>query len=35
MIRWEAVIIAVLGLAVGVFFGLTVVRASRGLGITE
>ena len=39
MIRWEAVIIAVLGavlgLAVGVFFGWTVVRASRGLGITE
>jgi putative ABC transport system permease protein len=39
MIRWEAVIIAVLGavlgLIVGVFFGWTVVRASRGLGITE
>ncbi|HEU4396658.1 MAG TPA: FtsX-like permease family protein, partial [Actinomycetota bacterium] len=39
MIRWEAVIIAVLGailgLVVGVFFGWTVVRASRGLGITE
>jgi len=39
MIRWEAVIIAVLGavlgLAVGLFFGWTVVRASRGLGITE
>jgi putative ABC transport system permease protein len=39
MIRWEAVIIAVLGavlgLAIGVFFGWTVVRASRGLGITE
>ena len=39
MIRWEAVIIAVLGavlgLAVGVFFGWTVVRASRDLGITE
>jgi putative ABC transport system permease protein len=38
MIRWEAVIIAilgaVLGLAVGVFFGWTVVRASRGIGIT-
>jgi putative ABC transport system permease protein len=39
MIRWEAVIIAilgaVLGLAVGVFFGWTVVRASRGIGITD
>jgi len=39
MIRWEAVIIAVLGavlgLVVGVFLGWTVVRASRGLGITE
>jgi len=39
MIRWEAVIIAVLGavlgLVVGVFFGWTVVRASRGIGITE
>jgi putative ABC transport system permease protein len=39
MIRWEAVIIAVLGavlgLAVGVFFGWTVVRALRGQGITE
>lgn len=38
MIRWEAVIIAilgaVLGLAVGLFFGWTVVRASRGIGIT-
>jgi putative ABC transport system permease protein len=38
MIRWEAVIIAilgaVLGLVVGVFFGWTVVRASRGIGIT-
>jgi putative ABC transport system permease protein len=39
MIRWEAVIIAVLGavlgLAVGVFFGWTIVRALRGVGITE
>jgi putative ABC transport system permease protein len=39
MIRWEAVIIAVLGavlgLAVGVFFGWTVVRALHGQGITE
>jgi putative ABC transport system permease protein len=39
MIRWEAVIIAVLGavlgLAVGVFFGWTVVRALRSVGITE
>jgi putative ABC transport system permease protein len=39
MIRWEAVIIAilgaVLGLAVGVFFGWTVVRALRSQGITE
>jgi putative ABC transport system permease protein len=39
MIRWEAVIIAVLGavlgLAIGVFFGWTVVRALRGQGITE
>ena len=39
MIRWEAVIIAilgaVLGLAVGVFFGWTVVRALRGQGIAE
>jgi putative ABC transport system permease protein len=38
MIRWEAVIIAilgaVLGLAVGVFFGWTVVQASRSIGIT-
>ena len=38
MIRWEAVIIAilgaVLGLAVGLFFGWTVVRALRGIGIT-
>jgi len=39
MIRWEAVIIAVLGavlgLAVGVFFGWTIVRALRSVGITE
>jgi putative ABC transport system permease protein len=39
MIRWEAVIIAVLGavlgLAVGLFFGWTVVRALRSQGITE
>jgi putative ABC transport system permease protein len=39
MIRWEAVIIAVLGavlgLAVGVFFGWTIVRALRTVGITE
>ena len=39
MIRWEAVIIAVLGavlgLVVGVFFGWTVVRALRGQGISE
>jgi putative ABC transport system permease protein len=39
MIRWEAVIIAVLGavlgLAVGVFFGWTVVRALRNSGITD
>jgi putative ABC transport system permease protein len=39
MIRWESVIIAVLGavlgLAVGVFFGWTVVRALGGQGINE
>jgi putative ABC transport system permease protein len=39
MIRWEAVIIAVLGavlgLAVGVFFGWTIVRALSGQGINE
>jgi putative ABC transport system permease protein len=39
MIRWEAVIIAVLGavlgLAVGVFFGWTIVRALSSQGITE
>ena len=39
MIRWEAVIIAVLGavlgLAIGVFFGWTIVRALRSIGITE
>jgi putative ABC transport system permease protein len=39
MIRWEAVIIAVLGavlgLAVGIFFGWTLVRALRSQGITE
>src|SRR5207248_5410275 len=39
MIRWEAVIIdvlgAVLGLAVGVFFGWTVVRALHNSGISE
>jgi putative ABC transport system permease protein len=39
MIRWEAVIIAVLGavlgLAVGVFFGWTIVRALSNQGITE
>ncbi|WP_169809272.1 ABC transporter permease [Actinomadura chibensis] len=39
MVRWEAVIIAVfggvLGLAVGVVFGWTLVRALRGQGITE
>jgi putative ABC transport system permease protein len=39
MIRWEAIIIAVLGallgLAIGVFFGWTVVRALHGSGITE
>ena len=39
MIRWEAVIIAVLGavlgLAVGVFFGWTIVRALASQGITE
>jgi putative ABC transport system permease protein len=39
MIRWEAVIIAVLGavfgLVVGSFFGWAVVRALRDLGITE
>jgi len=39
MIRWEAVIIsvlgAVLGLVVGVFFGWTVVRALHSQGITE
>jgi putative ABC transport system permease protein len=39
MIRWEAVIIAVLGavlgLAIGVFFGWTIVRALSGQGITE
>jgi putative ABC transport system permease protein len=39
MIRWEGVIVAilgaVLGLAVGVFFGWTVVRALRVQGITE
>ena len=39
MIRWEAVIIAVLGavlgLAIGVFFGWTIVRALSSQGITE
>ena len=39
MIRWEAIIIAVLGailgLAVGVFFGWTVVRALHNQGISE
>ena len=39
MIRWEAVIIAVLGavlgLAVGMFFGWTIVRALASQGITE
>jgi putative ABC transport system permease protein len=39
MIRWEAIIIAVLGavlgLAVGVFFGWTVVRALKNSGITD
>jgi putative ABC transport system permease protein len=39
MIRWEAVIIAVLGavlgLVVGIFFGWTLVRALRSQGITE
>jgi putative ABC transport system permease protein len=39
MIRWEAIIIAVLGavlgLAVGVFFGWTVVRALKSSGISE
>jgi putative ABC transport system permease protein len=39
MIRWEAVIIAVLGavlgLAVGLFFGWTIVRALHSVGITE
>jgi putative ABC transport system permease protein len=39
MIRWEAVIVAVLGavlgLVVGTFFGWTMVRALRGQGITE
>lgn len=39
MIRWEAVIIAVLGavlgLVVGAFFGWAMVRALRGQGITE
>jgi putative ABC transport system permease protein len=39
MIRWEAVIIAVLGavlgLAVGVFFGWTIVRALSSQGISE
>jgi putative ABC transport system permease protein len=39
MIRWEAVIIAVLGavlgLAVGVFFGWTIVRALASQGISE
>ncbi len=39
MIRWEAVIIAVLGavlgLAVGTFFGWTLVRALHSQGITE
>jgi putative ABC transport system permease protein len=39
MIRWEAVIIAVLGavlgLVVGVFFGWTIVQALRSQGITE
>jgi putative ABC transport system permease protein len=39
MIRWEAVIIAVLGavlgLAIGVFFGWTIVRALNSQGITE
>jgi putative ABC transport system permease protein len=39
MIRWEAVIIAVLGavlgLAIGLFFGWTIVRALSSQGITE
>ncbi len=39
MIRWEAIVIAVLGallgLVVGAFFGWTVVRALHGSGITE
>jgi len=39
MIRWEAVIIAVLGavlgLVVGAFFGWTLVRALHSQGITE
>ncbi len=39
MIRWEAIIIAVLGavlgLVVGIFFGWTVVRALHAQGITE
>jgi putative ABC transport system permease protein len=39
MIRWEAIIIAVLGavlgLAIGVFFGWTVVRALHNQGISE
>jgi putative ABC transport system permease protein len=38
MIRWEAVIIAllgaVLGLAIGIFFGWTLVRALHGQGVT-
>jgi putative ABC transport system permease protein len=39
MVRWEAVIIAVLGavlgLVVGTFFGWTLVRALRSQGVTE
>jgi putative ABC transport system permease protein len=39
MIRWEAVIIALLGtalgLVIGVFFGWTLVRALHGQGVTE
>ncbi len=39
MVRWEAVIVALigglLGVVVGVFFGVTVVAALGGLGVTE
>lgn len=39
MVRWEAAIVALfgalLGLALGIFFGLALVSALRGQGVTE